>query len=64
MVLSSAVLSPGVFQGEVDWVIGAEFAPLLKGHPGIGRLWALDRKSGLGGWLKLCRELLSRTTPR
>lgn len=57
VILASSVLSPGVFAAPVDWVVAAEFAPLLKGHPGIGRLWEFRRADGLAGWIKLCREL-------
>jgi ADP-heptose:LPS heptosyltransferase len=60
VILSSAVLSPDGFAGPVDWVIASEFAPVLRGHPGIRKLWEFDRASGLSGWLKLCDELGSQ----
>ena len=47
-------LGPG---GRVDWVVAREYAGLLQGHPGIGRVWAFDRGSGLRGWTRLCGEL-------
>jgi heptosyltransferase-2 len=57
IILASSVLSEGVFAGPVDWVVAKEFAPLLRGHPRIGRLWEFDRADGIAGWLKLCQEL-------
>jgi ADP-heptose:LPS heptosyltransferase len=42
---------------QVDWVVAREFAPVLRGHPRIGRLWEFDRSLGLGGWLGLLGEL-------
>lgn len=57
VVLASSVLSEGIISGPVDWVIAKEFAPLLRGHPGIARLWEFNRAEGLAAWLKLCREL-------
>jgi 3-deoxy-D-manno-octulosonic-acid transferase len=62
VVLSTAALSvprlaPGADGKFVDWVVSAEFAPLLEGHPGIRRVIPFDRKGGLGAWLELCRAL-------
>lgn len=44
-------------QSGVDWVVCREYAELLKGHPGIRRVWEYDRRTGLRGWLRLGREL-------
>lgn len=57
VILASSVLGPGIFADPVDWVVAEEFAPLLKGHPGIGRLWEFRRTDGLKGWFALCRRL-------
>jgi heptosyltransferase-2 len=57
VILATAFLEnlpPGV---EVDWVIAREFAFVLKGHPRIRKLWVYDKRSGLRGWLDLCRQL-------
>ena len=54
IILASGVL--GAFETS-DWVVAREFAEILEGHPGIGRVWGFDRKSGLQGWLDLCRKL-------
>jgi ADP-heptose:LPS heptosyltransferase len=42
---------------EVHWVVSKEYASLLRGHPGIDKLWEFDRKSGFKGWLTLCGQL-------
>ncbi|MGZ3699909.1 MAG: glycosyltransferase family 9 protein [Bdellovibrionota bacterium] len=41
----------------VDWVVAKEFAPVLRGHPRINRIWEFDRRGGLPAWVALCREL-------
>jgi heptosyltransferase-2 len=56
-VLGSGAVASGSFGGPVDWVVASEFAPLLRGHPGIRKLWEFDRSSGFEGWKALCREL-------
>ncbi len=42
---------------EIHWVTRAEFAPLLAAHPGVARVWTLPKGAGLGGLLRLGREL-------
>lgn len=44
-------------ESEIHWVTRGEFAPLLQGHPGIQRIWSLDRSAGLGGLFALIRKL-------
>ena len=56
VILASTVLS-ALADPTLDWVVAREFAPLLRGHPRIGRLWEFDRASGLAGWLELLRQL-------
>lgn len=60
--LGDVVLSSAVLDGRdpCDFLVAEEFAPLLEGHPGIHRLWVFNRRSGLGAWLRLARELRSQ----
>jgi ADP-heptose:LPS heptosyltransferase len=60
LVLASTVLAPGIFPEPVDWVVSKEFAPLLRGHPRVRKLWEFDRSSGTWAWLQLCGELASQ----
>ena len=58
--LGDVILASGVLTGAdrpVDWVVAKEFAAILEGHPGIGKLWIFDRNQGLGGWWNLCHTL-------
>ena len=57
VILASSVLSAFPPAQPVDWVVAREFADVLRGHPGIRKLWEFDRKTGLRGWLELCRVL-------
>jgi ADP-heptose:LPS heptosyltransferase len=42
---------------QIDWVVAQEFSSVLKGHPKISDLIEFDRKSGLRGWVRLCKVL-------
>ena len=42
---------------EIHWVTRSEFAPLISTHPGIQRVWSLDRESGFEGLIKLSSSL-------
>ncbi|MCM2278371.1 MAG: hypothetical protein NDJ89_09875 [Oligoflexia bacterium] len=55
--MASAALNAPLSRDGVDWVVAREFAPVLRGHPAIRKLWEFDRREGLRGWLRLCREL-------
>jgi len=44
---------------ELGWVVQPEFAPLLEGVPGLGRVFPFDRRGGLRGWLRTRRALRS-----
>jgi ADP-heptose:LPS heptosyltransferase len=57
VVLSTAFLENLPEGTQVDWVIASEFAFVLKGHPKIRRLIEFKKKSGLGGWIRLLKEL-------
>lgn len=57
LILSTAFLEnlpPGV---GVDWVVNDKFAFILEGHPRIRKLYLYRKETGLGGWIKLMREL-------
>jgi ADP-heptose:LPS heptosyltransferase len=45
------------YRPQVHWVVSKEYASLLKGHPGLDKLWEFDRKSGIQGWVNLCEQL-------
>lgn len=42
---------------ELAWAIQPEFAPLLDGLPGLGRLFLFQRRGGFAAWPALRREL-------
>jgi ADP-heptose:LPS heptosyltransferase len=42
---------------EIHWVTRSEFVPLLKEHPGLTKVWSLDKRQGFRGLLELSREL-------
>lgn len=42
---------------EIHWVVRSDFASLLPSASSVSQVWSFDRKSGLGGWLKLCLQL-------
>lgn len=44
-------------QSEIHWVTRAEFMPLIKDHPGLKKVWILDRKEGFRGLIRLGFEL-------
>lgn len=41
----------------VDWVISKDFAFVLRGHPRIRNLIEFDKKTGIGGWFRLMKQL-------
>jgi ADP-heptose:LPS heptosyltransferase len=47
----------------VDWVVAAEFAFALEGHPKISKLIKFNKKSGLIGWVKLVISLARSQNP-
>jgi ADP-heptose:LPS heptosyltransferase len=58
VILASAALEVPRRTGERwDWLTLPEYASLLEGHPGVGKVWTFDRKSGLAGWIRLAQEL-------
>ena len=58
VILSTSALETlGVKKQQFDWVVSAELAPLLRGHPRLQRLWTFDRAGGLSVWIRLCRNL-------
>lgn len=42
---------------EIHWATREDFAPFVKSHPRINQVWALERKSGFLGLVRLAREL-------
>ena len=40
-------------EAEIHWVTRSEFMPLLERHPGLKKVWVLDRKEGFKGLLRL-----------
>ncbi|MCM0605989.1 MAG: glycosyltransferase family 9 protein [Xanthomonadaceae bacterium] len=42
---------------EVHYLTEAQYAPWLKGHPGIVRVWEYSKSSGFNGWQNIGREL-------
>lgn len=48
---------PGV---PLSWVINRELSGLLTGHPQIDEVIPFDRQGGLGGWLRMLRQLRRR----
>lgn len=67
VVLSSSYLNSQNISkiNPVDWLVSAEYAELLEGHPNIGRIWKFARKSGdrrsilvgLKEWITLCQTI-------
>lgn len=57
VLLSTAFLENLPKEAQVDWVVASDFAFVLRGHPGIRRLWVFDRKSGFRGWMRLVAQL-------
>lgn len=43
--------------GEVHWVTRDEFAPLIRTHPGVAKVWALEPSLGWKGLVKLAWDL-------
>ena len=44
-------------QSEVHWVTRSEFMPLVEGHPGLKKVYSLNRKDGLMGLVRLAFQL-------
>lgn len=44
-------------QAEIHFITRADLAPLLHNHPGINRLWALEKSLGFSGLLKIIAQL-------
>lgn len=42
---------------EIGWTIQPEFSALIKGLPGLDRVFLFERKGGAGAWLRLRRDL-------
>lgn len=42
---------------EIHWAVRSDFIELLKHHPKITKIWALDRKEGFSGLKKLSQDL-------
>jgi ADP-heptose:LPS heptosyltransferase len=57
LILSTAFLENLPRGLQVDWVVSADFAFVLRHHPGIRRLWVFDRKEGFRGWMRLIAQL-------
>ncbi len=57
VILASAALGLRKSDEQIDWLTAEEYAPLLEGHPGLSRVILFDRKNGLPGWIRQCREL-------
>jgi heptosyltransferase-2 len=58
IILSSAALEvKSSSELETHWVVAQEFSGVIKNHPKINQLFEFNRKSGLKGWIKLCRQL-------
>jgi len=60
ILCSSALQVVSSFQRQSDWITSEEFAPLLEGHPRLGRVWRFRRKDGFFAWIHLCRDLYSQ----
>ena len=62
--LGDVVLATAVLQtphaAKIDWLVAHEFAPILRGHPQIEKLWEFNRKDGLISWISLCRKISSQ----
>ncbi len=44
-------------RAEIGWAIQPEFAALLRGLPGLARVFLFGRRGGAGAWLRIAREL-------
>lgn len=44
-------------QAEIHWVTRAEFLPLIAAHPGLKKVWILNRKDGFLGLLRLALSM-------
>jgi ADP-heptose:LPS heptosyltransferase len=42
---------------EIGWAVQTEFAGLLRGLPGLARVFLFERRGGLAAWTRLGREL-------
>ena len=42
---------------EIHWVTRQDFADLVKTHPGLKRVWVMERPKGLPGLIQLARQL-------
>jgi ADP-heptose:LPS heptosyltransferase len=43
--------------GTVHWVTRSEFTPIIENHPGIEKVWSLNKQDGLLGLFKLAQKL-------
>ena len=60
VILSTAGLNVLPQTSKVDWLVSAEFAGLLNGHPKINRVWSFDRRKSLfSDWIRLGISLRS-----
>jgi len=57
VILSTAALEALAAGEQADWIVGKEYASLLRNHPKIRKLWEFDRKQGIWSWLKFLRTL-------
>jgi ADP-heptose:LPS heptosyltransferase len=63
--LGDVVHALGVFQAlhaafpsaEIGWAVQTEFAGLLRGLPGLARVFLFERHGGPAAWIRLAREL-------
>lgn len=44
-------------EAEIHWVTREDFAPLIRTHPAVRKVWPLSRQNGLPGLLRLAQEL-------
>jgi len=47
-------------EAAITWVVQAEAAPLLEGHPAVDDVLLFPRRGGAGAWLDFARELRAR----
>ena len=60
VILASAALE-AIPEGEkVDWIVGKEYASLLRNHPKIGKLWEFDRRLGIFNWIRFIHALTAQ----
>jgi ADP-heptose:LPS heptosyltransferase len=57
VILATSALEVTSSVQKMDWVVSKEYSELLINHPKINQLYLFDRKSGLSGWVRLCRLL-------